>query len=192
MKRLLFIALALVVAGGAIAQEQDTFGLWQQVDGEYRNFIPAEETLTPFTLFVTLHDSSIFTIGGYEVGLTIPSYLLILDASGPNDWTNFGDNTNHLVGYITPLPTFGEPIVVLGQIECLVPSLDGVTPQYIVYGGANPPSIPDHDGPVIADGVNPDVLIPCGYVNEVPEVFLVAGVVGTEAHTLTDVKALFD
>jgi hypothetical protein len=191
MKRLLFIALALVVAGGALAQEQDTFGLWQLVDGEYRNYIPAEEVVGPFTLFLTLHDSSIFTIGGYEVGIMVPDFLFVTGASGPNDWTNFGSNTNHLVGYVTPLPTFGEPIVVLGQIDCLGTEMPSM-PEHIVYMAADPPSIPDHDGPVIADGVNPDILIPCGYVNGAPEVFLVGGIVGTEAHTLTGVKALFD
>ena len=97
MKRLLFIALALVIAGGAMAQ--DTFGLWRMVDGEYVPYIPAEEVLDPFTLFITVHEPSSFSIGGYEVGIGIPADMVILATTGPNGWTNFGTPTNHLVGF---------------------------------------------------------------------------------------------
>jgi hypothetical protein len=188
MKRLLIVALALVVAGGAMAQ--DTFGLWRMVDGEYANYIPAEEVTAPFTLFITVHDPSSFSIGGYEVGIDIPADMLILATSGPNGWTNFGDATNQLVGFQTPVIVQTE-IGVLGQLDCLGLSIpDQATP--IVYHGADPPSIPGHDGPVYADGINPELLVACGYVNGSPDVFLYGGVVATEAHTLSDVKALFE
>ncbi len=188
MKRLLIIALALMIAGGAMAQ--DTFGLWRMVDGDYVNYIPAEEVTTPFTLFITLHDPSVFSVGGYEVGMAIPADMIILAATGPNGWTNFGDPTNQLVGFQTPV-IIQTDMGVLGELQCLGLSMPAEA-SHISFGAANPPSIPDHDGPVIANGVNPDELLPCGYVNGSPDVFLYGGVVGTEAHTLSDVKALFE
>ncbi len=189
MKRLLIIALALVIACGAMAQ--DTFGLWRMdADGNYQNYIAAEDVTTPFTLFITIHDPSSFSVGGYEVGMTLPEGMLILNAGGPNGWTNFGDATNQLVGFQTPVIVQAE-IGVLGELSCLGLSVP-TDPMNVVYMGANPPSIPGHDGPVYANGVNPDELIACGYVNGAPEVFLYGGVVGTEAHTLSDVKAMFE
>ena len=188
MKRLLIIALALVIAGGAMAE--DTFGLWRMVDGEYVNYIPAEEVTLPFDLFVTIHSPTSFSIGGYEVGITINDpTLLVLAASGPNGWTNFGDNLNHLVGFQTPLIVQDE-IGVLCTMQMLGTTIPAEA-SHIVFGPSVPSSF-DHDGPGYADGVNPDVLVPCGYVNGSPDVFLYGGVVGVEAQTLSGVKALFD
>ena len=188
MKRLLIIALALVIAGGAMAQ--DTFGLWQMVDGEYRNYIPAEECIAPFDLHITIHNPTSFSIGGYEVGIALPvADLLVLGLGGPNGWTNFGDALNHLVGFQTPL-IVQEEIGVLCTLNMLGLSMPAEG-MHIVFGASDPSSF-DHDGPGYADGINPDILVPCGYVNGSPDVFLYGGVVGTEAHSLSAVKALFD
>jgi hypothetical protein len=191
MKRLLFIALALVVAGGAVAQE-DTFGLWRMVGDDYLDFIPGDEVTTAFTLYVTVHQPTSFSIGGYEVGINVPAEagMVVLEVTGPNGWTNFGDPLNHLVGFQTPVIVQGE-FGVLGEMTCLGTVIPDQA-YYIAYGPADPPSIPGHDGPVYADGVNPDVLVPCGTVTGTPDVFLYGGVVATEAHTLSGVKALFE
>jgi len=189
MKHLMIVALILVTAG--VATADDTFGLWRQLDGDFVNYIPVHEVTTPFTLYVTLHDPTVFSVGGYEVGIELPNLILILAASGPNGWTNFGDTHNQIVGYMTPLSTYGEPVVVLGQIECLgLDVLDG--PAFAVYGAASPASIPGHDGPVIANGVNPDHLIACGYVTGSPDVFWFSDPLATRTETWTGVKALFD
>jgi hypothetical protein len=63
--------------------------------------------------------------------------------------------------------------------------------SHIMYGPSEPSSF-DPPSPGYADGVDPELLVPVGYVNGSPDVFLYGGVVGTEAHTLSDVKALFD
>jgi hypothetical protein len=187
MRSIAIIALAMFLTAPAAA---DDLGLWRLQDDEYVAYIPGWEVTTPFTLFITLHDASVTAVGGYEVGITLPDLLIILQATGPSGWTNFGDPTNHLVGYTTPLPTFGEPVVVLGQLECL--GLDQiVTHEYIAFGPSNPQSIPDHDGPVIADGVDPDHLIACGYVGGMPEVFGIFGPDAVEARHWTGVKTLF-
>ena len=65
-------------------------------------------------------------------------------------------------------------------------------PRYIYYHGAEPPSIPGHDGPVISIGDDPTILIACGYVNYSPEVFHFVGIVADEKQSWTAVKALFD
>jgi len=190
MKRLLTLALALMLAGGAMAQ--DTFGLYRMVGGEYINFIPMEE-IVPGTmdLYITLHSPTSFSVGGFEVGITLPAQLMALNANFPNGGTNFGGAfTNLLVGYQTPLPVQQE-VNVLATLNCFVAA---VPPEaaYISYHGANPPSIPGHDGPVYADGVNPDILVPCGYVDGTPDVFLFGGVVAVENQSWTNVKNLFD
>lgn len=189
MKRLLIIALALMIASVAMAQDPDTFGLWRQVDGDYVNYLPAEDIPGPFTLYVTLHNGSTFSVGGYEVGMDVPAEMFVLEIDFFGG-TNFGDNTNHLVGYPAPIFT-QDDILVLSVMDCLSTALPSA-PTYIVYHGANPPSIPGHDGPVYADGTNPDNLIACGYVSGTPDVFLFAGAVATENHTLSDVKSLFE
>ena len=188
MKRLLFIALALVIAGGAMAQ--DTFGLWRMVDGEYVPYIPAEEVLDLFIFFIIVHEPSSFSIGGYEVGIGIPADLIILATTRPPGWTNFGTPTNHLVGFQLPVIVQTE-IGVLGEMQCIGLSIPSES-THITYGPSDPPSIPGHDGPVYADGVNPETLVACGFVEGSPDVFLYGGIVGTEAHTLSDVKALFE
>ena len=189
MIRLLIIVSALAIAGSAMAQ--DTFGLWRLIDGTYVNYIAVEEYTEPFTLYIGLHDASVFTVGGYEVGISTPPEVVVLEAGGPGGWTNFGDNTNHLVGYLTPLPTNSEPFTILGQLTCIGISIPS-DPYNISYHGAVPPSIPGHDGPVIANGVNPDDLIACGYVDGSPEVFFFGIIVAVEQESWGGVKSLFD
>ena len=187
MKRLLFIALALIIASVAVAE--DSFGLWRQVEGEYVNYLPVEDMPGPFTLYVTLHDRTSFSVGGYEVGMDIPAemFVLAVDYFGG---TNFGDNTNHLVGYPTPIFVDG-PILVLSVMDCLSSTVPAEE-SHIVFHASDPSSIPGHDGPVYADGVDPTILVPCGYVNGSPDVFLFGGIVGTESQSWTGVKSLFE
>ena len=188
MKRLLLIALALVIAGVAVAE--DEFGLWRMVDGEYTNMLPVDEIPGPFTLYVTLHDGTSFSVGGYEVGMDLPAEMFVLEVDFLGG-TNFGGNDNHLVGY--PIPKFvmpDEPLV-LSVMSCLS-SAPPAVPTFIRYHGSTPNSIPGHDGPVYADGAQPDILIACGYITGSQDVFLFGGQVATEAHSLSDVKSLFE
>jgi hypothetical protein len=184
------VIIAVILAAAAPSGAEDTFGMWQLVNGEYRNYIPAEELLEPFTVHMTLHDPSVFSVAGYEVGIVVPADVLVLDSSGPEGWINFGDHWNHLVGFTTPVPTFGQPVTVLGQLDCLGLAYNPL-PPWISYAAASPPSVPGHDGPVIADGVDPDHLIACGYVNGASEVFFIGYITAVEPRHWTGVKALF-
>ncbi len=167
MKSLICVALILMIGGGALAE--DTFGLWHLVNGEYVNWIPVEQATDPFELSVTVHDPSVFSIGGYEVGMDVPDEVLVLGIGGPNGWTNYGDPTNQIVGFQTPLIVQTE-IGMLCEMRCLAIAYPDY-PAAIIYHGSNPASIPGHDGPVLANGINPDELMACGYVNGHSSVF---------------------
>jgi len=146
------------------------------------------EAGVPFDFYVVLLDPSSATIGGYECGLSfVGGEPFILGVSGPNGWTNFGGNLNHLVGYTTPIPA--ADMVVLSTLNCLVP----VAPfNAIVVMGASDPSSFDGMGPGYADGTNPDILVLCTVPVDGAVGFISTEVVATEATTLSGVKSLFE
>ena len=194
MKKLLALALVVMVAGSAIAEDNE-FGMFFSPDvfGQEQTNINTP-IFTPFFGYVVMLYPSVVSVGGYEVGIIVPPTVLALSASGPNGWTNFGDNFNHLVGYGAPVPAAPE-----GTVLCtlqLMLNADAVVG--IEYHASNPGSVPGHDGPAITDGEDPTIILPCPLTvdanGEFP--FTVAtingpGVVATEDHTLSSVKALF-
>jgi hypothetical protein len=192
MKKLLVLALVALMASGALAQgEQDEFGLWTvDGDGGYVNSVFVEQYV-PFSLYITLHNASVSSVGGYEVGWTTPTFTIqSIDYYGGQ---NFGDDLgNHLVGYPTPQPVDGE-IFVLCSMDLLSLTPFGEEFQSMMMA-ADPPSIPGHNGPVYANGANPDDLIPCGFITGGPHVFTFngEGPTAVENHSWTGVKALFD
>lgn len=193
MKSLLALALVAVMAGSALADAPEV-GLYfsnTEFTQETVNF--AAPLATPFSAYIALTMSDLTSVGAYEVGISHDggSALLITGASGPNGWTNFGNNLNHLAGYQTPLPV-NENGTVLGQVDMLL-----LSPSTVVFTmhGANPPSVPGHDGPVLADGQNSSNLVVCWTPAGAPngEVASLNGeVVAVEQNTLTGVKALFE
>ncbi|MBD3222376.1 hypothetical protein GF314_14150 [bacterium] len=178
-RSLVLVVLALLVSGSAIAQ--DTMHV--SFDPEFLDpFIVVPEE-TPFTMYVAIDASTAF-IGGYECSLIVDqTRMIVLTATGPNGWTNFGgSNLNHLVGFQTPVPA-GTDYTVVGEVEALVldPHL-----QVADLGAAEPSSF-DPPSPGYADGIDPDNLIACtgfgGTIN---------GGLATEGRSLSQVKALFD
>ncbi len=188
MKKLLALTLLVMVAGGALADSEDNMmGMFfaEPFVSENTNF---ENNFAPFFGYIVLLGPTVESVGGYEVGITMPATVFVLAASGPNGWTNFGNNTNHLCGYQTPLPVV-DGGTTLASLNMLYTGTDII---YIGYGEADPPSIPGV--PVIADGSNPDILIPCNLTSDGGFVATIngPGVVATENHSLTSVKALFN
>ncbi len=189
MKKLLALALVVMVAGGALAQtsEDNMMGMFfaEPFVSENTNFVNA---FAPFNAFIVLLNPAIESIGGYEVGIDIPATVFVLGVIGENGWTNFGDNLNHLCGYQTPLPV-APGGTVLSTLNMLYTGTDII---YVAYGEATPPSIPGV--PVIANGANPDELIACNLTSDGGFVATIngPGVVATEDHSLTSVKALFE
>jgi hypothetical protein len=193
MKKLLALALVVMVAGGAIAQDENMMGMFFS-DTEFTDATTSwTNTFAPFNAYIVLLNATVETVGGYEVGIGIPGTVFLLSVTGPNGWTNFGGNTNHLCGYQTPLPR-GEVGTVLSTVQMLYTGTDIVG---ILFGPATPATIPGV--PVIADGANPDLVFACQLTADAngPNPALVAtingpGIVATEEHTLSGVKALFE
>jgi len=189
MKTMLALALIVMVAGGAFAQssEDNMMGMFfaEPFVSENTNHVNA---FAPFFAHVVLLNPTVESVGGYEVGVQLDPTVFVLGVTGPNGWTNFGNNTNHLCGYQTPLPV-ADGGTMLASLNMLYTGTDII---YIGYGQADPPSIPGV--PVIADGSNPDLLLPCALTSDGGFVATIngGGVVATENHSLTSVKALFN
>jgi hypothetical protein len=199
MKKLLVLTFVVMVAGGALAQghSDNMMGMFFDAsipfDSDNTNFV---NTFAPFNAYIVLLAPSVASVGGYECGIGMGAAPpFVLGVTGPNGWTNFGGNMNHLVGYTEPLPRM-DGGTVLATMNMLYTGTDVIA---VHYGPSDPASIPDV--PVIADGSNPDILIGCTLTcdtnpetNPFPDVVATingGGVVATENHTLSDVKALF-
>jgi len=184
MKTLLTTLFIALLAFPAMAV--DSMGVSSEMD-TVENFIFVQAGI-PFDFYVVLVDPSSSAIGGYECGLGFTGGdPFVLAVSGPNGWTNFGDNLNHLVGYQTPLPAMD--VTVLCTMNCLVSSAPF---EALIVMGASTPSSFDPPGPGYADGVNPEVLVACEVPGDGVVGIISTEVVATEAQTLTGVKALFD
>ena len=191
MKKLLALALVAVIATGALAQDDpNMMGMFFDAAAfnDDSTNMPAAPS-TPFNAYVVLLNSTVETIGAYEVGITVEGSLdpFVLSLTGPNGFTNFGANLNHLAGYQTPVVA-GDAVVLSTMLMMVL------TPEtYTVAFGASDPSSVDGDHPAVANGDNPDELIACDTYS-FPFVATINGdgVVATEAHSLSSVKALFN
>lgn len=159
MKIMMILASALLIAGGAAAQSGADNMMTMFFDPS--NFVDEATNIDPgggqFTAYVVLLNPTVETVGGYEVGITLSDpALLVLNVTGPNGWTNFGSNNlNHIAGYMVPVPASPDGVVL--AMMTMVHYGTGLVEIY--YGPSTPSSIPDV--PVIADGANPEILLPC-------------------------------
>lgn len=198
MKTLLTLTMVVLLAGSAFAQLDNSMGLFFGTDllEADTNIDPAVST--PFDAYVALLNPTLGFIGGYEVGITLndPS-LLVIAVAGPNGWTNFGDNLNHLCGYGTPVMTGGvSTILSTLTMMHLAPAPSDV------FMGPSVPSSVEGAGPAVADGTDPNVLIICTYSSGPDFGGLVATFMGegiefppgvaTENASWSGVKALFN
>ncbi len=157
MDRLLALCalVALLMPLSAMpAGAQDTMGFTFTPDAVFPNTqVPVDE---PFEGYIYLEPVTA-TVGGYECGfIHDPGELIVIHASGPSGWLNFGDLDNHLVGYGTPIPVTDE-FVILATVLMIV------TAQHEVYLEAGPsePSSFSPPSPGYADGLQPDDLYAC-------------------------------
>ncbi|MEZ4389144.1 MAG: hypothetical protein R3D98_16485 [Candidatus Krumholzibacteriia bacterium] len=168
-------ALLVLVSAPVIAQE-----CWMQVlfdvDGELVDQVSVNTGLLDAYLVLS---APIGDISAYEAGIAVsdPS-LFILSVSGPNGWTNFGDNLNQLVGYSTPLPIDGPTALCMfamlmtggGYVEICV---TGTEPSQF---GTPAPGYADGDGN----------WYPCeGRCSQINPA------VATQDRSFTEIKALF-
>ncbi len=180
MKRLLPLTLILLLAVPVVAQSE--LGITFQDDMIVNDLVFGTGI---FDAYIYIHTFDAVSIAAYECSVTpsIPQ-LFSLTVTGPNGWTNFGDNQNHLVGFQTPLPVGPDGWVVVSVMTWLL--TEPGTWIVLDVGAATPPSF-DPPMPGFADGINPDILWPClaqsGVINDVFAV---------EGKSLSQVKALFD
>ncbi len=186
MKRVCLVLCLITCVTVAHSQEPNTLGLYffaEEIGDEVSHI---SDPGNPFEALVVLLAPSQATVGGYEVGITIPDAALIASGpTGPNGMINFGDSTNHLCGYQTPVPA--DPSGTVLSTLTFSFSGDGYVP--IFFGPADPPSLPG--APAITDGDDPDILLPCNLFAEDGLVAEINPTVAAEQHTLGGVKALF-
>jgi hypothetical protein len=209
MKSLWIIACVLLLAGVATAQEWIWYGGQMGVYFSETEFNPATTNLdtspgVPFYFYIVLRDAQVATVGGYECSFEyVPAEVFVLAVIGRTEgFINFGTIQNHLVGFGEPLPVDGNGDAVFCDVLNLYLGSD---PVDLVMGPSDPSTgDPDHNpwgytwnGPLIGDGIDPDILLCChltsgaaGYPDVVAT--LNALVVATESQTLTQVRRLFD
>jgi hypothetical protein len=208
MRWVWFVIVVISLAGSAQAQwyfDENAMGLFfvAEIDEDHTNIDTGLGTAPrsrPFQAYLMLTNCDFFTLAAYEVGISFDKTgASVLDATGPNGWTNFGSRDNHLVGYQTPLP-IGYDGTVLSTLTIRFDRRDLV---YVYLGPSNPSSV-GGEGPGIANGENSTQLAVCGYVSNpnLPE-GLVATLNGdgiyfpwykarqVEERSLSAVKALF-
>lgn len=197
MKSLLTLTLVVLMAGSVLAQDllDNRMGIFfsdMEFTEENTNFDPAG---APFDAYIVIVQTTMFSVGGYECGVAIDNAgVFVLAASGPNGWTNFGNNTNHLVGFQTPVPS-DSGAAVLGVLNLLYSGTDLVN---ISMGPSDPSSV-GGEGPAVADGSNPDILYTCPLTpceGDIVATLNGPGIefcdpVATESQSWTNLKALF-
>ncbi len=192
-------AVLLAVAMTTVAAAQDI------VDGGVMGFYFSDtEFIQETTNYWANFDSNTFLdgyivllgsptplVGGYEVAINLYTSVgppvTVPWGGGPNGWTNFGDLSNHLVRYDTPLPCDANGSAVLGYLTMLVryQSVD------IRFGRASPSWAP---GPAV-HSVDWETIFACeltigghegtvAYING-------PGWVPAERTTLSAVKGMF-
>ncbi|MEZ4386498.1 MAG: hypothetical protein R3D98_02760 [Candidatus Krumholzibacteriia bacterium] len=192
MKKLLALVIVALMAGAAFAQPG--MGVFFSNSSFGDNDTNFDAGFSPFNAYIVLLDAPVGSVGAYECSLIFSDVnVFVLSATGANGWTNFGSPTNHIAGFQTPLPVAGDNTAVLCTVQLLYTAGLAVD---ISMGGSTPSSF-SPAGPGIANGANPDDLIACFLTSGNPLGGVVAtlnsgGVTATEAHSLTEVKALFD
>jgi hypothetical protein len=192
MKKMLALALVALMAGGALAQGPEMGMFFDPADfnEDTTNFDVTPNA--PFPAYLVVVGAQFDALAAYEVGISAPAEVFFIDVGGPNGWTNFGSNTNHLVGFQTPVPMMEEGTVV-AEMQMLTAS---EAPLVFEFGPADPPSDPDWNGPIVLDAADLNTLIPANLVTGEPNGVIATlngdGVVAVENQTLSGVKALFE
>lgn len=179
MKTSLVLALLLALAVPAAAQS--SMGITFSDAAIVNTTDVNEYSLLLAYMYIETPNAS---IGGYEASIDLDPNLFVANLAGPNGWTNFGALDNHLVGFMTPLANGPEGWVVICTITFIVAAPNS---NMVIALGPSTPSSFGGLVPGFADGVDPNILVPCEPVDGI-----INPVVATEARSFSAVKALFD
>lgn len=118
MIRIITIVVFTLLTCAAAAQDCQMIVLFESDGGLVDQIVADAGPLAGHLVLFSNFDE----VSGFEASLAInpPASLFVLAVSGPNGFTNFGDDSNLLVGYTTPLPT-GDP-TILCSFDFLVSS----------------------------------------------------------------------
>ncbi len=211
MKRLMTMALVVLMAGTALAQFENSMGVFFVEDElTQQNTNMDTEAGVDFNMYLAVINTTLNFVGGYECSIAATDDLIVLGWGGPDSfWEegeyaypdgfsyggfNFGDNFNHLVGYSFPVPTGGVS-AVLSKMRVMYM---GSSTVELTMGPSEPSSV-GGAGPAIANGIDPDDLVVCTYTSGPDLGGLVgtlngAGIefpVATETQSWSNVKSLF-
>jgi hypothetical protein len=156
MHRMLIAMMALLLVAsqgsGQIGPRMGIFFSDTEFTSQMTNF---ENAFEPFNAYVVLQDAGTASVAGYECGMapSDPS-VIVVSASGPNGWTNYGTGFNHIAGYITPVPVT-QGGTVLSTLSLFYPG----DPTVDISMGPSIPSSFAGEGPGFVGGDNIDLLI---------------------------------
>jgi hypothetical protein len=157
------------------------------------NLDPAPET--PFNLYLVVFDTELAWVTGYEMALQHDGLgLFYLSVTGPDGWSNDGEDDNHRCQFVEPLPMPLTDEVVLASFGILYLGDETVD----IYMGPSVPSSVDGAGPAVRDGSGEWHV--CGIPGSPLDQGLVATIFGDgvdmpspiEGRTWSQVKRLFD
>jgi hypothetical protein len=202
MKTIGFIMLVMALAVTAQAQYSPyypTIGLFFS-DHEFTEATTNIQTSTldgPFEAHIVVFGCSFWSIAAYDLGIVFDDKVVVLDAWGPNGWTNFGSHTQHTVGYQVPVPNNDGGGIALATLKVLHGAAEAVD---VFFGPAI--YFPWADGPYLYDGLDVDNMEECGYpsgpydqlvatFNGSGIQFLYGKAMSVEARSWSEVKALF-
>jgi hypothetical protein len=191
------IVLALVsLAMPANAQLDNSMGIFFSDTEFVQGTTNFDVTGAPFVAYIVLVEGTMYSVAAYEMSLEITDPdVFVLEVAGPNGWTNFGSNLNHLCGFVTPVNLGADRAAVLGTIRMLYVGSDTVE----FYMAASAPSSVGGAGPAVVAGEDLDTEVICNYTSGPDQGGIVATlngegihVVPNQARSLSAVKALFD
>lgn len=125
---------------------------------QYTNINP--EIGVPFEMHVVFLSPTLELVAGYEVAIGLDGALTITSIDGPNGWTNYGSDTNHLVGYGTPLPANPDGTVFASLT--MIASSEATVELRL---GPSVPSSVNGCCPAVADSENLYDLVLCSYAS---------------------------
>lgn len=197
MKKLLTFAFVALMAGAAFGQP--CFGVFFSNESfeDADTNVDAPTSVNAYLVVLGLDEDS---IGAYECGLEIlpEGAVFVTGVTGANGWTNYSTNLNQRAGYTTALPVT-DGAAVLSTLAIF--STDSAAEVTIGVGPTTPSSL-NPAAPNIVPGRDDSIIIPgsttagplaaAGDAFTVVATFNGAGVVATEAQSLSNIKAMFD
>ncbi len=191
MKKLVFLLMAILIAGSAFAvvdPDPDMLGLY--FDETADQPVASLDAPGMVTAYLIMTNPSFDATRGFEVGLT-PENLTATAVTFPVNALNVGSNDNMIVGFGNPMPTTEATVVATITYFYMNPAAPG-----LVYMHASEPASLDTGTPaaLMADySILPlGTSVPIGDP-DYPALAInyPAGIVAVHATTLDNVKSLY-